>query len=200
MELIVATHNKGKLAEFQRILAPLGIQVLSQSQAGADIEVEETGATFLENAKLKAMAIYRLTGKPTVADDSGLCVDALEGRPGVYSARYCGENTPYPEKLAHLLEELKGVRSEKRTARFICAICCVLAEDTILTCEEACEGKIGFQPAGERGFGYDPLFYIGDASFAQMDDEEKDRISHRGLALRRFASLLEEKLRNFAIQ
>lgn len=193
MELIAATQNQGKLREFKRILVPLGFTVLSQKEAGIQPDdVEETGETFAENARIKATAIYRMTGKPTVADDSGLCVDALGGRPGVYSARYYGEDTSYPEKWARLLEELNGIPQEKRTARFVSAICCVMDSETILCCEGVCEGSIGFGPAGNGGFGYDPIFFVGEESFAQMDDERKDRISHRGAALRGFAQMMKE--------
>ena len=122
MKLVLATNNPGKVKEFARILEPLGIEVITQKQAGADLHVEENGETFAENARLKAMAVYRATGLPTVADDSGLCVDALDGKPGVYSARWYGEDTPYPEKNARLIAELEDVPQEKRTARFVAHI------------------------------------------------------------------------------
>ena len=120
---------------------------------------------------------------PTIADDSGLCIDALDGQPGVYSARYCGEDTPYTEKNRYILSQLEGLPQEKRTARFVAHITCVLSPEQILDCEGVCEGTIGFAPAGEGGFGYDPIFYVGDQSFAQLDGEAKDAVSHRGKAL-----------------
>lgn len=192
MELLIATGNKKKLEEFQRILEPLGIRAVSPASLGLDPEVEETGETFPENARIKAEAYYRLSGLPAVADDSGLCVDALEGRPGVYSARYHGEDTPYPEKMAALLKELEAVPASARTARFTCAICCVLGEGEVIQCERSCEGLIGHAPAGDGGFGYDPLFYVGDESFASLSPQRKDELSHRGKALRAFATELKD--------
>ena len=195
MRLLVATGNKHKLEEFGRILKPLGITILSPSDIDLAVDVEETGETFAENARQKAEAIFRLTGLPTVADDSGLCVDALGGRPGVYSARYRGEDTPYPEKMAALLEELKDVPDEKRTARFACAICCVVSEHRVIACEETCEGTVAHAPSGSGGFGYDPLFLVGRETFADLPPERKDVLSHRGKALRAFARLLEDTIK-----
>ncbi len=191
MEVIVATGNPGKLKEFQRIFAPFDIQVVGQKSLYPDLEVEENGETFGENAYLKAKAVYELSGRAAVADDSGLCVDALDGRPGVYSARYYGEDTPYPEKISKLLEELRDVPEEKRTARFVSHICYLSETGERVDIEQSCEGKIGFAPAGEGGFGYDPVFYVGERSFAQLAGEEKDAISHRGKALRELAAQLE---------
>jgi len=195
MEILVATGNKDKLAEFRRILEPLGIRIFSPASLGLDTEVKETGATFAENAHIKAEAYHRLSGKPAVADDSGICVDALAGRPGVFSARYHGEDTPYTEKMAALLSELEGVPDEKRTARFTCAICCMLEEGDVITCQRDCEGVIGHAPAGDGGFGYDPLFFVGDESFASLSPEKKDEVSHRGRALRAFAGELKKRVR-----
>lgn len=192
MKLVLATNNQGKVVEFQRILKPLGIEVISQKQAGVSISVEETGKTFAENARLKALAVYHATKLPTVADDSGLCVDALDGRPGVYSARYYGEDVPYTERNKRLIGELSGVPDEKRTARFAAHITCVLSENEILDCEGVCEGKIGYEPAGDGGFGYDPIFYVGQKSFAQLSGEEKDKISHRGKALQKLYEELKK--------
>ena len=194
MKLVLATNNPGKVKEFARILEPLGIEVITQKQAGADLHVEENGETFAENARLKAMAVYRATGLPTVADDSGLCVDALDGKPGVYSARWYGEDTPYPEKNARLIAELEDVPQEKRTARFVAHITCVLSETEVLDCEGICEGWIGYAPAGEGGFGYDPIFYVGQKSFGQMSAQEKDGISHRGKALRAMRECLAKEI------
>lgn len=194
MQLIVATNNPGKLREFRRILEPLGIQVLSQKEAGVQVDPEENGETFAQNAYIKAKAVYDIAGLPCVADDSGLCVDALDGRPGVLSARYYGHDTPYSEKMQHLLDEMKDVADPQRTARFVSHITCILDEDTVLECEGTCEGMIGHQPAGENGFGYDPLFYVDGRSYGELSAEEKDRISHRGKALRLLYDKLKEQL------
>ena len=191
MRILAATNNKNKLEEIRRILEPLGVSIVSPADLGIDIEVEETGSTFAENAFLKAKAFYGQSGLPSLADDSGLCIDAMDGRPGVHSARYLGKNAIYQQRFLAILEELKNVPPPRRTARFACAICCVLSEETILRCEGVCEGAIGQRPVGQGGFGYDPLFYVGEKSFAQLNKEEKDEISHRGKALRAFAALLE---------
>lgn len=191
-EFVIATGNKGKLEEFRRILTPLGIAVKSAAELGVSMDgIEETGETFAENARIKALAVYERSGKPTIADDSGLCVDALGGRPGVYSARYQGENASAAEKNAALLAELADTPEEKRTAHFACAICCVLSDDDRIECTGICEGRIGFSPSGSGGFGYDPVFYIGNKSFSELADEEKDAHSHRGAALAKLASELK---------
>lgn len=194
MKLIVATNNSHKLEEFKRILEPLGIQILSQKEAGVHIQPEENGLTFAENAWIKAKAIFKATGLPTVADDSGLCVDALGGRPGVYSARYHGEDTPYPEKMQALLDELKDVEDSCRTAQFVCAIACAWDAETKIETLGVCQGKIGYQPLGSGGFGYDPIFMVNGKSYSQLTGEEKDAISHRGLALREFYSKVKDKV------
>lgn len=183
MKLILASKNKHKVEEFRRILLPLGWEILPQDTICPDLEIEETGTTFAENAYLKAMGIYRVTGLPTVADDSGLCVDALDGAPGVYSARYAGEGHNSADNNEKLLREMKNVPDEKRTARFVCAICVVFGEDDIVQCEGTCEGTIAHRLHGENGFGYDPLFMVGEHSFAELDGSAKDAISHRGRAL-----------------
>ena len=187
MEIIVATRNQGKMREFARILEEFGCTVIGMEEAGVDMEIEEDGSTFGENATIKAMTIHKVTGKPAISDDSGLCVDYLDGRPGVYSARYQGEDTPYPEKIAALLAELKDAAPEERTARFTSAICFVGEDSTPHLFEASCEGTIGYECRGENGFGYDPIFYVGERSFAQLSGEEKDAMSHRGKALRLFA-------------
>lgn len=191
MRLLAATGNKDKLAEFGRILAPLGVEVVSPLALGLALEVEESGDTFAQNAYLKASAFFKATGLPALADDSGLCVDALEGRPGVFSARYHGEDTPYSQKIVALVAELEGVPAERRTARFTSAICCVLGERDTLVAEESCEGCIGTRVRGENGFGYDPIFYMEGRSMAERSDAEKDAVSHRGKALRAFAVKLK---------
>ncbi|MEA5012573.1 MAG: RdgB/HAM1 family non-canonical purine NTP pyrophosphatase [Angelakisella sp.] len=193
MKIIVATRNKGKLVEFERILSPMGFEVVGQEEICPGIEVEEDGETFAENAYKKAHSIFLLTGLPTIADDSGLCVDALNGEPGVYSARYAGE--PHSDQACNrkLLHNLQDVPVHKRTAQFISAICCVFAEDDMVSCEGSCEGIIGFEPVGDGGFGYDPLFLVGEKSFSQLSGEEKDAVSHRGKALRVFAQLMKRR-------
>lgn len=196
MKLVLATNNMGKVREFARILEPLGISLLTQQQAGVQVQPEENGTTFAENARIKAMAVYQATGLPTIADDSGLCIDALDGQPGVYSARYYGEDTPYTEKNRYILSQLEGLPQEKRTARFVAHITCVLSPEQILDCEGVCEGTIGFAPAGEGGFGYDPIFYVGDQSFAQLDGEAKDTVSHRGKALAKLYEQLKKLQEN----
>lgn len=193
MKLVLATNNEGKVREFARILEPLGIEVMTQKQAGVHVSPEENGTTFAENARIKAMAVYEATGLPTVADDSGLCIDAMNGEPGVYSARYYGEDTPYEEKNRRIIESLNGIAEEKRTARFVAHITCVFSKDEILDCEGVCEGTIGHKPAGDGGFGYDPIFYVGDKSFAELDGEAKDKVSHRGKALEKLYQKLKER-------
>ena len=192
MQVIAATGNRHKLQEFERIFAPLGIEIAAQSDVCPALAVEETGETFAENAFFKAQAVHRLTGKAALADDSGLCVDALGGAPGVYSARYGGEDLPHSEKIKLLLKELIQVPDEKRTARFVAHICYIGADGTRIDAEECCEGVIGHAPRGEGGFGYDPIFMVGDKSFAELSGAEKDAVSHRGKALRAFAQKLSQ--------
>ena len=197
MDYLIATHNMKKREELHRILAPLGIRVVLASEIGVDLtEVEETGETFEENALLKAVSGCRDAGIPCVADDSGLCVDALDGRPGVYSARYCGEATPYPEKMAHLIKELENVPPERRTARFVSVAACAFPDGTSFTVRGECEGRIGYAPVGDNGFGFDPVFMVGEKSFAQLSAEEKDAISHRGNSLRKLSEKLKEIIDN----
>lgn len=195
MKFLIATHNIKKRDELSRILKPLGIDAVIASDIGMEIsDAEETGVTFAENARIKAVSGCSETGLPCIADDSGLCVDALDGRPGVYSARYAGgHDTPYSHKINVLLDELKNVPDEKRTARFISNVCCVFPDGREFIVEGKCEGKIGYEPAGEGGFGFDPIFYVGEKSFAQLTADEKDAVSHRGNSLR----LLAEKLPEF---
>ncbi len=190
MKLIAATNNAHKLVEFKRILEPLGFTVLSQKEAGIHVEAEETGTTFEENAYLKAKAVYDASGLPTVADDSGIAVDALNGAPGVYSARYGGPGLNDVDRYEKLLHEMGGVPDEKRTARFVCAISLILSSDQVFGFTGVCEGKIGYGPRGENGFGYDPIFMVGDKSTAELPPEEKDKISHRGQALRKMEQML----------
>ena len=187
MKFIIATHNQKKLAELRRILSPLGIEALTADEAGIDFEdVEETGATFEENAQLKALALYDGSGYGTIADDSGLCVDALDGAPGIYSARYSGEHGNDAENIVLLLKNMENVPDEQRTARFVCAICCVMPDGTQFTVRGECEGKIGYECLGDGGFGYDPIFMLPEGrSMAELSKDEKDAISHRGNALKK---------------
>ena len=193
MTFVIATHNAKKLKELERILEPLGFDAVIREDLP---EVEETGTTFAENALLKAESAMRATGMPAIADDSGLVVDALGGAPGVYSARYAGEGATDRQRYEKLLDELREVPTEQRTARFVSAVCCVFPDGTILTAEGACEGIIAFEPKGEGGFGYDPIFLVGERSYAEMTAEEKDSISHRGRALAKLAQELENWKKN----
>ena len=192
MKIIAATKNKNKLREFGEILR--GFEIISQEDAGIDIDVEETGATFEENSLLKAQAIYDATGIAAVADDSGLCVDALGGEPGIYSARYGGEGLTDPERVQILLKNMENIPEGKRTARFVSVITMV-DEKGILTARGECEGKITDAPKGENGFGYDPVFYVEQykKTMAEISSEEKNAISHRGKALEIFAKKLAER-------
>lgn len=189
MKFVIATHNAHKVEEFRRILAPLGIEVVT-----ADFEdVEETGTTFAENAKIKADAACRATGLPSVADDSGLSVDALDGKPGVYSARWAGEGATDAQRIDKLLREMKNVPASERTAKFVSAIHCAFPDGTSIAVQGECAGTIAFQPCGTSGFGYDPVFLVGDKTYAEMTGPEKDLVSHRGKALRLFVEALKER-------
>ncbi len=195
MDFLIATHNLKKRNELQRILSPLGVRVLTADEAGMDLtDVEETGTTFRENALLKARSGCQESGMPCIADDSGLCVDALDGAPGVYSARFAGEHGNDAKNNAKLLELLKDTPKEQRTAQFVSCVACVFPDGRELTVQGACQGVIGYAPKGAGGFGYDPLFYVGDRSFAEFSAEEKDAVSHRGNALRALAKELPKYL------
>lgn len=193
MKFIIATNNAKKLVELERILNPLGIEAVSAKDMGVVLdEVDETGATFMENAFIKANAAFKKTGMPAVADDSGICVDALGGKPGIFSARYSPEDCFTDEdRTAKILEQLDGVPDKKRGAHYTCAICCILSDGKRIEVEEICEGKIGYSFIGDGGFGYDPIFIQGDKTFAQISAEEKDKVSHRGKALRALQKELE---------
>ena len=193
MKIIAATKNKNKLREFREILK--GFEIISQEEAGIDIDVEETGATFEENSMLKAKAIYEKSGISAIADDSGLEVYALGNAPGVFSARYGGEGLSDEERVELLLKNMENVPTEKRGARFVCAITLV-SGDGIITARGECEGEINYSPIGGNGFGYDPVFYVKefDKTTAQMTPEEKNAISHRGIALREFAEKIRKGL------
>ncbi len=187
---VLATHNPGKLAEMKAILSNLGVEVLSPGEAGVEVDVEETGATFCENAMLKAKAVCAASGLPAIADDSGLCVNALNGGPGVYSARYGGEGLDDRERCLLLLQSLRGQTT--RAAHFACAVACAFPNGDTLEAEGRCDGAIAFAPLGEGGFGYDPVFLIPEKgkTFGQLTAEEKSAISHRGKALAAFAEKL----------
>ena len=192
---VLATHNPGKLAEMKAILSELGVEVISPAEAGVEVDVEETGTTFAENAMLKAKAVCAAAGRPAIADDSGLCVDALNGGPGVYSARYGGEGLDDRRRCRLLLNNLRGQTS--RAAHFTCAVACAFPNGDTLTAEGRCDGAIAFAPMGEGGFGYDPVFLIPEKgkTFGQLSPEEKSAISHRGRALAAFAEKLEAYLK-----
>lgn len=193
MKIIIATHNKHKLTEMARILEPMGYEVVTDRDIGIELtDVEENGLTFLDNARIKSESGCRESGLICIADDSGLCVDALDGEPGVYSARYAGTHGDDEANNKKLLDNLKNVPDEKRTAHFECAICVSFPDGSEITAKGRCEGKIGYEKRGSNGFGYDPLFMVGDKSFAELSAEEKDAISHRGNALK----ALKEKMTN----
>ena len=193
MRFILASHNQKKLAEMQRILSPLGVEVITAEMAGCELtDVEETGETFRENAILKAQNGCVETGYPCIADDSGLCVDALDGAPGVYSARFSGVHGDDEANIQKLLQELNGVPVSKRSAHFTCAVCVCFPDGRTLEIDGRCEGYIGFEKKGIDGFGYDPVFMVGEKSFAELTAAEKDAVSHRGNALRMLVRALPE--------
>lgn len=197
MKFVVATNNKKKLVELNRILLPLGIDAVTANEIGIDLgNVEENGTTFDENAYIKAKSAFDLLkGKYcVVADDSGLCVDALNGQPGVFSARYGGEGLSDIDRYNRLLENMSDVPQNERNAHFACSICAIMTDGTVIRAFGKCDGYIAFEPVGEGGFGYDPVFMVGDKSFSQLTADEKDKCSHRGNALREFKVRLEEYL------
>ena len=189
-KFVLATHNAKKLEEMREILSGLGVEVVSPADLEIEIEVEETGNTFAENAMLKAKAISAAASLPAIADDSGLCVDALNGGPGVYSARYGGEELDDRGRCMLLLENLRGQTT--RAAHFACAIACVFPDGRTLEAEGRCDGAIAFAPLGTGGFGYDPVFLVPEEgkTFGQLTAEEKHAISHRGKALEAFVEKL----------
>ena len=195
MKYVLATHNPGKLKEMGAILAQFGVEVVSPKDLGLTVDVEETGATFAENAMLKAKAICAAAKLPAIADDSGLCVDALNGGPGVYSARYGGEGLDDKGRYMLLLNNMRGQTT--RAAHFACAIACAFPNGDTLTAEGRCDGTIAFAPMGEGGFGYDPVFFVPEKAktFGQLTAEEKSAISHRGRALESFVGKLETYLK-----
>lgn len=191
--IVFATGNAGKIKEIRMIMADTGMEVVSMKEAGITLDVEENGTTYEENALIKARAAAEKTNDIVMADDSGLEIDYLNCEPGVYSARYMGEDTSYTIKNANLIERLNGVPDEKRTARFVCAIAAVLPDGRELTTRAAIEGRIGYEEKGSNGFGYDPIFYVPEfqKTTAELSEEEKNKVSHRGKALQ----LMKEELK-----
>lgn len=201
--IIFATGNKNKMIEIRMILAALGCRILSQKEAGIQADVVEDGQTFEENALIKATTIADIARKMpeyknavVLADDSGLEIDALNKEPGIYSARYMGEDTSYDIKNQALIDRLEGVPDEKRTARFVCAIAAALPDGSTEVVRGTMEGRIGYEITGENGFGYDPIFYLPQfgCSSAELEPEKKNELSHRGEGLRKMRKVLEEKL------
>ncbi len=194
--IVFATGNAGKMREIRMIMEDMGMEILSMKEIGINPDIVEDGTTFTENAIIKAKAVAALTDAIVLADDSGLEIDALNKEPGIYSARYMGEDTSYRIKNANLIERLEGVPDEKRTARFVCAIAAVLPNGELLTTLGTVEGRIGYEEKGANGFGYDPIFFLPEfgCTSAELTDEQKNEISHRGKALRAMKELLQEKL------
>lgn len=195
MKFVLATHNPNKIREMGAILGQFGVEVVSPKELGITVDVEETGSTFAENAMLKAKAICELAKLPAIADDSGLCVDALNGAPGVYSARYGGLDDDVA-RYRLLLENLRGAGT--RAAHFHTSVVCCFPNGNVLEAEGDCHGTIAYAPQGENGFGYDPVFFVPELrkTFGQLTPEEKNAISHRGVALRAFGEKLKEYMEN----
>ena len=196
MKVIAATKNKGKIREMEEILSELGIEIVSQQNMGIDVDVEETGDTFEKNALIKARAVAMISDSPVLADDSGICVDALGGAPGVYSARYAGDNATDEDKINKMLCEIGN--SEDRSAKFVTAVAFIFPDGREVTATGEVKGHITEKPAGGGGFGYDPIFFSEELkkTFAEASDEEKNSVSHRGRALRN----LYEKLKNMEVE
>lgn len=194
-KIIFATGNKNKMREIRDILSDLGMEILSMKEAGIDKGINEDGKTFEENALIKARAVAEDTDAVVLADDSGLEIDYLNKEPGIYSARYLGEDTSYEIKNQALLDRLSGVKKEDRTARFVCAIAAVLPDKREFVVRETIEGYIGEKPAGTNGFGYDPIFYVDEygCSTAELSEEKKNEVSHRGKALRAMREVLKKE-------
>lgn len=194
--IIFATKNKGKIREINAILADMDVNVISMEDAGIDIDVVEDGTTFEENAMKKAVQIMEACGRITLSDDSGLEIDYMDKAPGVYSARFMGEDTPYPERFKAIFEKLDGVPEEKRTARFVSCIAAAFPDGRRLVSYDTVEGIIGYEAKGENGFGYDPIFFVSEKGryMAELSAEEKNAISHRGKALGKMKELLKKEL------
>ena len=194
-KVIFATSNEGKMKEVRSILNDLGMEVLSMKEAGIQADVVEDGTTFEENAIIKAKEIQKICGEIVLADDSGLEIDYLNKEPGIYSARYMGEDTSYRIKNQNLIDRLAGVADEKRTARFVCAIAAAFPDGTTEVARGTIEGRIGYEEKGENGFGYDPIFYVPEygCTTAELTLEQKNEASHRGKALRKMKEVMKEK-------
>ena len=193
MKVILASKNQHKLTELSAILSQLGFEIALESEYGLDIDVEETGTMFEENSFLKADAVMKASGLPVLADDSGLMVDALDGAPGVYSARY-GHKASDKERTAYLLENMKDVPEERRGAKFVCVITCLFPDGRKIVARGECPGVIARAPHGENGFGYDPVFYLPELgmTYAELPSEQKNAISHRARALQDFCRKYQE--------
>ena len=194
--IIFATGNQGKMREIRQILEGMDVEILSMKEAGIETDIVEDGADFTENAVIKAKAIAAMTDCIVLADDSGLEIDYLNKEPGIYSARYMGEDTSYDIKNADLLRRMEGVEEKLRTARFVCAIAAIMPDGEVLTTLGTIEGRIGYEPKGENGFGYDPIFYLPEygCTSAELTEEEKNAISHRGRALQAMRAELEKRI------
>ena len=192
-KLVFATGNQNKMREIREIYQDLGYEILSMKEAGVAVDIVEDGTTFEENALIKARAIANEVDAIVLADDSGLEIDYLNKEPGIYSARYMGEDTSYRIKNGNLIQRLEGVPDEKRTARFVCAVAAAFPDGTVKTVRETMEGRIGYEEKGENGFGYDPIFYLPEygCTSAELSMEEKNKISHRGKALRAIRDVLK---------
>ncbi len=192
-EIIFATGNKDKLREIEEILDENEFKIISMKEAGIDIDIDENGTTFAENALIKARAVSKASGRLTLADDSGLEIDAMDKQPGIYSARFLGHDTDYNYKNNYILEKLKDVPEEKRTARYVCAVAAVWPDGREEAVTETFEGRIGHEQRGNGGFGYDPIFFVPEynKSAAEMTPDEKNSMSHRGKALRAMKKILE---------
>ena len=194
-KIIFATGNEDKMKEIRRILADPSLEILSLKDAGIHADIDENGKSFEENAMIKAEAISKMTGEIVLADDSGLEIDYLNKEPGIYSARYLGEDTPYSIKNAEILKRCEGVPDEKRDARFVCVIACAYPDGTVDTATGIIEGKLAKEPKGENGFGYDPIFYLPERGMTtgEMEPEEKNAISPRGIAIRKMVEILKKR-------
>lgn len=193
-KLVFATGNQGKVNEFRQMLGD-EYEIYSMKDLDLDVDIIEDGKTFEENAVIKAKAVMEATGEMVLADDSGFEVDCLNKEPGIYSARYMGEDTPYSVKNAELLRRCEGVPEEKRDARFVCVIACAYPDGSVDTATGVIEGKIAHEPKGENGFGYDPIFFLPErgCTTGELPPEEKNQISHRGIAIRKMVNILKEK-------
>lgn len=194
IRLVFATGNQGKVNEFRQMLGE-SYEILSMKDLDVDVEIIEDGRTFEENAIIKAKAVMEATGEMVLADDSGFEVDCLNKEPGIYSARYMGEDTPYSVKNAELLKRCQGVPDEKRGARFVCVIACAYPDGTVDTAAGVIEGRLAYEPKGENGFGYDPIFYLPErgCTTGELLPEEKNAISHRGIAVRKMVEILKKR-------